>query len=306
MRKRPVQRLLDENQPARTRRLGAALVLLGLLCSAGNCSRARVESMKHMNEGVTLAQQKRYEEAIKSLEKATALDRTNEQAFYNLALLHIDMQNFNRAKEDLQTAISIRGGVAGYHEKLGTVLMALEQWDAAKASFGEAIKLDPDLFKSYYKLAQVHEELDDAQNALHQYTKAIERGPRFLEAYAQLGRLYANLGYLEQAKKVLESALLVAHPGSDERAEVHQLLGTVFQQKGDFAEAIKQFQSALEITPGMSEALFSLGWTYALKNDREEAKRFLQRYLEVATGNAPEHYVKAARDRLAELEQETI
>lgn len=280
--------------------VGLVVALVGL---GGDCSRARVESMNQMNEGVIYAQQKRYVEAVEKLERATAIDGTNDQAYYNLALVHIDQAKFDRAKEDLQRAIAINGEVAGYHEKLGTVLIELEDWAGAKTAFEKAIEVDPDLFKAYYKLAQVHERMDDAQQALHMYTAAIEHGPRFLEAYAQLGRLYADLGYLDQSAQVLQSALQVAQPGTQEQADVHHLLGTVYQQQRNFDGAVSEFRAALEIEPGMRDALFSLGWTYALQNQRAEARRYLKKFVDVAGAEAPPHYVKAARDRLSELEQ---
>jgi tetratricopeptide (TPR) repeat protein len=80
-----------------------------------------------------------------------------------------------------------------------------------------------------------------------------------------------------------------------------ELVGT--QRK--FDEAISEFQAALAIVPGMQDALFSLGWTYALQGNDEEAKRYLDKYVMMAGTDAPDHYVKAARDRLAELRTES-
>lgn len=286
--------------------------LLGLLATAiltgGTCSRERVESMNQMNEGVGYAQQKRYVDAVRSFERATAIDPTNEQAFYNLALVHIELRTFERAKDDLNQAIAVNGQVAGYHEKLGTVFIQLEDWNRAKESFEKAIELDPQLFKAYFKLAQVLEQLEDYQTALQRYTESIERGPRFIEAYTELGRLYADLSriytepqYLQMAAQVLESGLEVAMQGTEEQAHLHHLLGTVYQEQRSYEQAIRHFRSALEIVPGMRDALFSLGWTYSLVDNREEARRFLKKFVDIAGGDAPEHYVKAARDRLGEL-----
>ena len=58
---------------------------------------------------------------------------------------------------------------------------------------------------------------------------------------------------------------------------------------------------------GLSEdpavaTLVSLGWTYALQGNKEEAKRYLKKFLSVA-GDAPQHYQKAARDKLSELQE---
>ncbi len=276
-------------------------LMMFLLLTGGNCSRARVESIEHLNEGVALAQVQRHAEAEEAMEQAAAIDPTNDAAFYNLALVHIEQRNFNRAKEDLERALTIVPDAAGYHEKLGTVLMQLEDWNGAKEAFEAAIAADPELFKAYFKLAQVHERLEDPQNALHQYTAAIEHGPRFLEAYSALGRLYADLGYLDQAAQVLQGGLEVAMEGSEEEANVHHLLGTVYQQQRSYDQAVGEFRAALDIVPGMRDALFSIGWTYSLQDNREEARRFLKKFVDVAGGDAPAHYLKAARDRLGEL-----
>jgi len=273
-----------------------------LLASVGgNCSRARVESMNKMNEGVIAAQQKRHVDAVKLLEQAAAIDPQNDQVFWNMAIVHMEMRKYDRSKDDLQKAIAVNPSVAGYHEKLGTVLMELKDWQQAKAPLEKAIELEPALFKAYYKLAQVDEQLDNQQDALKHYTAAIEHGPRFLEAYAALGRLYADLGYLDQSVQVLNEALKVALKGTDEEAQVHHLVGTVYQQQKKYDQAVSEFKAALAVVPGMRDALFSLGWTYDLQGNKEEAKRYLQKFVDGAGAEAPAHYVKAARDKLSEM-----
>ncbi|MGB3049768.1 MAG: tetratricopeptide repeat protein [Polyangiales bacterium] len=280
-------------------------VLVGLILMGGNCSRARVESMNEMNAGVELAQMKRFAEAAQSLEKAAALDPTNHQAYFNLAIVQIELRSFSAAREALERAIVAKPDAAGYHEKLGSVLIELKDWKGAQTALKKSLELDPTLFKAHFKLGRCSEELEDPQNALYQYSDAIMTGPRFLPSYSALGRLYADLRYPEQAAQVLSEALKVAMPGTEEEANIHHLLGTVYQQQRKYDEAIAEFQSALGIVPGMSDALFSLGWTYALQGNDEEAKRYLDKYVMMAGADAPEHYVKAARDRLAELRTES-
>ncbi len=280
---------------------------MGVL-TGGNCSRARVESISAMNEGIVYAQSQRTIDAIKKLERATAIDPSNDQAFYNLALVHIESRSFERAKDALRQAITVNGEVAGYHEKLGTVYTQLEEpdWNAAKEAFEAAIAKDPELFKAYFKLAQVHEELEEPQDALQRYTECIEHGPRFVEAYAALGRLYAtprypDLHYYDQAVQVLESGLEVAMQGTEEEARLHHLLGTVYQDQGQFDAAIREFRAALAVVETMPDALFSLGMAYAHTGDREEGRRFLKKFVDSAGENVPPHYRKAAQDRLIEL-----
>jgi tetratricopeptide (TPR) repeat protein len=275
--------------------------LLMVVCTAGDCSRARVESINKMNEGVTAAVQKRYTDATKLLDSASIIDPQNDQVFWNLALVHMEIRKYDKARDDLQKAIALNPSSGGYQEKLGTILIELKDWPGAKQALEKAIGMEPELFKAYYKLAQVDEQLDDQQSALKNYTTAVEKGPRFLEAYSALGRLYADLNYLDQSVQVLHEALKVALPGTEEEAQAHHLLGTVYQQQKKFDDAIREFKAALAVVPGMRDALFSLGWTYQLQGNKEEAKRYLQKFVDVAGAEAPAHYVKAARDKIAEM-----
>jgi tetratricopeptide (TPR) repeat protein len=279
-----------------------ASTLVSLIALAGACSRANVESIQHMNDGIAYARQKQYLDAVQELEKAAAIEPTNHEAYYNMAIVHMEMRKFDRAKEDLTRAIAVAPDNAAYQEKLGTVLIELKDWSGAQKALQKTIEKEPALFKAYYKLAQVEEELDDQQSALEHYTQAIEKGPNFLPAYNALGGLYADLGYLNESVQVCQSALKVALPNTEEAAKIHNLLGTVYQQQQKFDEATAEFKSALDIVPGMRDAVFSLGWTYALQGNKEEAKRYLKKFLSVA-GDAPQHYQKAARDKLSELSE---
>jgi len=283
------------------------LLMVGCLtlvvCMAGNCSRARVESMNKMNEGVILAQQKRFVDATKMLQSAAAIDPQNEQVFWNLAIVHMELRKYELARDDLQKAIAVNPDKAGFHEKLGTVMIELEDWAGARGAFQKSIELEPGIFKAYYKLAQVDEQLDDQQSALKNYSEAVQKGPRFLEAYSALGRLYADLGYLEQSAQVLSEALKVALPGTEEEAQAHNLLGTVYQEQKKYDDAVREFRAALDVVPGMTDALFSLGWAYNLQGNKEEAKRYLRKFVKGAGKDTPSHYVKAARDKVSEISE---
>lgn len=275
---------------------------LSVFLVGGSCSRERVESLNHMNEGVVLAAQGQFVAARDKIQQATSIDPTNDQAYWNLAIVDMQLQHYEAARDDLRRAIDINPNIAGYHEKLGTVLMQLEDWDAARAAFEAAIEHDENLFKAYFKLGQIQERQDDPQSALRSYTEAVRRGPRFIEGYRALGRLYADLGYLGEAAQVLQAGLQVVIEDTEDEAALHHLLGTVYQQQRNYDQAVEQFRAALDIQPAMRDALFSLGWTYSLQNNREEARRYLKRYVDLAGGDAPEHYLKAAQDRLAQLD----
>ena len=199
----------------------------------------------------------------------------------------MEMRKFERAKDDLTRAIAVAPENAAYQEKLGTVLIELKDWSAPRRRSRRPSSVEPTLFKAYYKLAQVSEELDDQQSALAALHASRSRRARAscrpTTRWARCMRTSATSITRSRSRRARSRS---RSRGSEEAAKIHNLLGTVYQQQQKFDEATQEFRAALEIVPGMRDAVFSLGWTYALQGNKEEAKRYLKKFLAVA-GDAP-------------------
>lgn len=149
--------------------------------------------------------------------------------------------------------------------------------------------------------ARILEKQGKYQQALEEYTRGIQAGPRFVEAYAELGRLYADLGYTREAALVLTEGIRVAIPNTEEEAHLHYLLGTIYQESMNYQGAIEEYRAALRIVPSMADVLFSLGWCYAEIDERDEAKRYLRRFIEAAGPETPAHIKQAAQNKISQL-----
>lgn len=281
--------------------VGAAVLGAGLLMAPGSCSQARKASLQKMNEGVGLAQM-RNPDAIARFEEATHLDPTNDQAFYNMAMAYFDLEQYGRAAQAMRQAIQLDGENAMYQDKLATILLQLDppNREQAKAALEACVRADPSLYKSHFRLAQVLEAMGDEQGALSAYTESIRRGPRFTEAYIELGRLYADLSFPQQALQVLRAGVPFAIDGSIEKARLHYMMGTVQQEQNNLDAAVRELRVAVEIAP-LAPALYSLGIALERMGNREEAVRYLNKYLEVAGPNEPQQYKSIAQATLARL-----
>jgi tetratricopeptide (TPR) repeat protein len=286
-------------------RLLSVVVILGLwlTTTAGNCSRARVESMTEMNKGVAYAQQGRWAEAAEALRQAGNLDPTNSQAYYNQAMAELELQKPNAARDALERAIAASPESAAFYEKLGYVKARLDppDYEGAMQAFERAIELEPTLFRAYFQRAGIYEQQGKFQQALEEYTRGIQAGPRYVEAYSELGRLYADLGYTSEAATVLAEGIRVAIPQTEEEAHLHYLLGTIYQESMNYQGAIEEYKTALRIIPSLAEVLFSLGWCYAEIDERDEAKRYLRRFMEAAGPETPGHVKQAAQNKISQL-----
>ena len=277
---------------------------VGVLVLASDCSQAHVRSMEENNLGVDYYQKKLYPQAIERLNRAITIDDGNEQAHFNIAQVYIATEQWQDAVRHLQRAIALDGSVADYHYRLGFVLYQINDFEQAETSLRRSIELDPSLYKAYYRLGRVCEALDRAEEALRMYTESINRNPRFIDAYRDLGTLYAELDLLPQSVQVFRSALEAVTEGSMmEEAEIRHRLGTVYKEQNQHQEAVAEFRRSLEIDPRRQDTLFSLGWTYALMGQQEDARLYLKKFVNSAKGSDTirQDYVKAAQDKLYEF-----
>lgn len=286
----------------------SAILCVSFLVIETNCSQAHVKSMEEMNTGVEYYQKKLYGRSIEHLNRSIQLDAENEQAHFNLAQVYIVTESWQEAARHLQRAIDLNNTVPDYHYKLGFVLFQLEQYDQAENHLRRAIEMDPSLYKVYYRLAKVYVALDRIEDAMHQYTESINRNPSFTDAYRDLGTLYAEYEFPQHSIQVFQAALEAVIPNSPQEAEIRHRLGTVYQEQGQHQDAVTEFRRALEIDQNRYETFFSLGWTYALMDQREDARLYLKKFVNAASGNEQVRadYVKAARDKLYEFGEDIM
>ncbi|GJM34921.1 MAG: hypothetical protein DHS20C18_39220 [Saprospiraceae bacterium] len=99
--------------------------------------------------GYVFIQIKEYKEAAFDLNKAIYLDPQFAEAYCNRALLNLQTNDLEGAKEDLQTAMSLNETLPYnylhlglYHQKSGDFALALEQFNKAKAMNIDYRKID--------------------------------------------------------------------------------------------------------------------------------------------------------------------
>ncbi len=274
--------------------------LVASLSLASACSRARVESMTLMNEGVALAQRKSFPEAIEKLSEAKARDPRNFDALFNLAQVHLEMGDLEAAKGALEEGVQIQADDARVHEKLGTVLLELGEFEAAIPVFQRSLELNPQQPRAHYKLAQAFAEVGKDQEALETLTQAAKVGKRFLPAFLLLGQKYHDFGFSDHALRVYDSGLSAAVAGSEEAATLYYLKGNVYRDEHQSNQALAAYDQALDLVPKMANALFSKGWLLADMERNEDAVTTLETFLKYK-GQSPPHYVSAANERLSRL-----
>lgn len=284
-----------------SKKLILAICALATLLSGAKCSREHVHSVEMMNSCVEYHRRKLYPQAIRDCSKAISLDAENEKAHHNLSIVYIETEEYEQAERHLQHAIRLTGDIPLYYYQLGEVYQWMQQWERAEEAFKKAIELDDNLYKAHYRLGVVYQAMDNPQQALQKYTDSLMKNGKFYDAYRELGSLYLDYDFVPQAEQTLQEGIKALVGRGDELAVLHSRLGAVYSEKKQYDEAINHFRKALELKPNMVDAMFSLGWSYSYVN-KENAKIWLQKFMESATKDTPPDYVTAAQSRLTEIE----
>jgi Tfp pilus assembly protein PilF len=116
----------------------------------------------------------------------------------------------------------------------------------ARASFEAAVKKAPRNYDAQFYLGLACEKLGDAGAAETAYKGALAAKPDYAEAASQLGAMYVDAGRTDEAIAVMRAGVAKT-PRS---ASLHENLGVALATKGDQDGATKEFDFALQITPG--------------------------------------------------------
>jgi len=187
---------------------------------------------------------------------------------------------------------------AGHHEQ------ALEKYRAAAAldPADRAIRFNIGL--TLYRLGRYEEALPHLEESLGYEPSAAQahylRGViyfelrRYTECAGELEHVRANSRYGEQALYMLEESY--RESGKAEAAEkafveiegrypdsafLHKLMGMAYEARDHNEEAIREFEAALRVRPGMPDIAFGIGFIHFKQSKYDEAVSWFEKELSV-------------------------
>jgi tetratricopeptide (TPR) repeat protein len=147
-----------------------------------------------------------------------------------------------------------------------------------------ALEFDPDNADALYELASMLRLLRRYGEALELLERHRRLVPEDFQVLADIGRCLAGLQHYADAESVLRRAL----EGLDDANTRHDL-GLVLDRAGRGAEAVAEYQRALERNPNHREALNNLGVVFARQGRLIEAARQFERLVSIDPEYADAH-----------------
>ena len=158
-----------------------------------------------------------------------------------------------------------------------TIYLKLGDNKKAKQALIHLITKYPENYQGHKRLAQIYEQEGGMRKAIDEYVQAIDINKRDYDSYYKIAELLNNLDKQDEAAQML-SNLLKKKPDYEKAT---QLLGDIFIQKEMYKEAANIYQEALSYNPTRYDIHYNLGIVYTMLNDFESAKICYEKAAEI-------------------------
>jgi Flp pilus assembly protein TadD len=165
----------------------------------------------YYNRGYYLVQEKRYEEALKDINKTIELDPDYYQAYNIRGNILNGYNQHEQALDNFNKAIALKPEASTYNNR-GLVFRDLQRYQEAINDFNKAILLNPLFYEAFNDRGIVLSELKRFDEALNDFNKAINLDPENSTAYYNRGATEYNMGNKEIACTDFQQAANLGHP----------------------------------------------------------------------------------------------
>jgi Flp pilus assembly protein TadD len=141
------------------------------------------------NLGNAYRQQKQWDQARTTLERALAARPQDPEANYSLAMVYAQMDDSERAYRYLQTALTLRPAYPEALNNLGVLYLRTRRRDDAVAKFEECIRVAPGFDQSYLNLARVYALEGNRDQARAVLLDLLKQRPGHAQAQQALDQL---------------------------------------------------------------------------------------------------------------------
>jgi tetratricopeptide (TPR) repeat protein len=221
--------------------------------------------------------EKNYDSALKDCNAILAIEPKNSAAFYNRTLIYIEMNNFQKARENIELANKynsitdlnnkianalekINTKESAYYERIGDDYLSQNNFTKAICAFSSAIKITPDNSKLYFKRGHIYNEEGNIMLAKDDFQSALKCSTVQDEQYI------AAKGFLELMNKnynlAIDNFIEVIKINADWQSclkpslvSAYTMGGIVAFEKNDFDTAIVYISNAVKTDSKNNEYL---------------------------------------------------
>lgn len=228
--------------------------------------------------------------------KKTAEKENPAQVEFDKAVISLNYNLFDEAIRYLNNAIALDVSNPQYYYTLGLAYFQKKDYPQAEQAFEQCLTLQPDHIMALNSLGVVYQEMELFDKAEEQYTKALSLDGNF-DSACNLSRLYLEQDKLEPALNFIRTALQKNNSSS----EAFNIQGVILNKMGRFPDAIQSLLQALRIDPQFMVAGINLGVAYINNKEFSKARELFEKMLPYVQDQALKdrinEYLKLIKDR---------
>ncbi|MBK3732068.1 tetratricopeptide repeat protein [Azospirillum brasilense] len=210
----------------------------------------------------------RLADAERDYRAVLAADPRHPDALHLLGVLALQAGHPGPAVELIEEAIRQAGGIADYHDNLGSALAALDRHAEAAQAHRMAAALNPLSARPRHNLGNAFQAQALPGLAALAFTTAVELEPGYAKAWYNLGNALRAQKRLGDAVRAFARAAVLAPA----MAEAHTNLSDALSAAGRPDEALAQARAALRLRPDDPKAHHNLGAALQRKGAYESAE----------------------------------
>jgi len=234
------------------------------------------------SQGNALRALQRFEEALRSYERALELQADFAEAAFGRGVVLQHMQRLDEAVKAYDRALSLRPDFAQAHANRGAALQSQHRLTEALVSYDRALALKPDYTEVHFNRAVTLQGLQRPEEALQSYGRALAGRPEYIDAHYNRSLLLQQLRRFDEALESYARTLVL----DSNLAPAYKNRGDLLRDLYRFEEALQDYDRALAIAPGYAEAWNSRGIVMRELDRFEEALQDYDRALAIAPGYA--------------------
>lgn len=208
-----------------------------------------------------------YAKALPYFERATEIDPTYPEAWYQAGYCYGILGRHNEALRASRQAAKLRPDWAETYVNIGASSYALGQYKDAADAYKQAIKLDDNNAEIQYALGLTYGKLNRTDEEILAYKRALTLKPDHANSMERLGLAYfKNRRYADAAS---EFEQLKTYKPTE---KTYNNLGESYFEDGKIEQSVDAFNNAVSMNPDFEQARYNLGRAYVKLGNRDMAQ----------------------------------
>ena len=229
--------------------------------------------------------------AVATLSRALKVAPGDPLLWYQLGVTQSAAEHDAAAITAFEKAVSLDPDFIEAHNALGAALAARGDLDRAQKELLRALQLNPDFPEALGNLGHLLAARRDPQQAAFYFARSVKLKPNDAEVRTNYSVTLASLNQWDEARQQIEAAVK-ADPKS---ADAHNFKGTLLEQAGNHADALREFLEAIRLRPDFGMGRIHAARILAARGDRTAAEQQLRQAATSADDNVRRQAAQALR-----------